>query len=171
MPKRWERYGTDLMVLPPNSFASQLWLKTLSSPSASASTSASASVAGVQAPAAGSALHAVYALWCECFRVQRLALSARIRTGLKRESATQIVFVTDSWRTAQAQAADGKAQVVPGAGAGAGWVVHRENGIAYGFDVTKVMFSSGNGTEKSRIAKAHIPYLSSSLCLLFTHVM
>ena len=32
-----------------------------------------------------------------------------------------------------------------------GWVTHRENGITYQFDCTKVMFSSGNGTEKARI--------------------
>lgn len=34
-----------------------------------------------------------------------------------------------------------------------GWVSHRENSILYIFDVTKVMFSSGNGTEKMRVAK------------------
>ena len=35
---------------------------------------------------------------------------------------------------------------------------HRENGVVYEFDVTKCMFSSGNGTEKdriSRLAKSH----------------
>ena len=34
-----------------------------------------------------------------------------------------------------------------------GWVTHRENGITYIFDATKVMFSSGNGSEKMRVAK------------------
>jgi len=29
-----------------------------------------------------------------------------------------------------------------------GWVEHRENGILYGFDVTKSMFSLGNVSEK-----------------------
>ena len=33
-----------------------------------------------------------------------------------------------------------------------GWVAHRENGIVYGLDVTRNMFSSGNGTEKARVA-------------------
>jgi tRNA wybutosine-synthesizing protein 5 len=32
-----------------------------------------------------------------------------------------------------------------------GWAVHRENGIWYELDVTKSMFSSGNGTEKKRV--------------------
>ena len=34
-----------------------------------------------------------------------------------------------------------------------GWVDHVENGIHYGFDVTKCMFASGNGTERIRMAK------------------
>ncbi|KAH9296390.1 hypothetical protein KI387_039978, partial [Taxus chinensis] len=34
-----------------------------------------------------------------------------------------------------------------------GWVKHRENGIMYCFDVTKCMFSSGNVSEKLRMAK------------------
>ncbi|CAI5494305.1 unnamed protein product [Closterium sp. Naga37s-1] len=32
------------------------------------------------------------------------------------------------------------------------WVEHRENGITYTFDAGKCMFSSGNGTEKQRMA-------------------
>jgi hypothetical protein len=34
-----------------------------------------------------------------------------------------------------------------------GWVSHRENSIVYTFDVTRVMFSSGNGTEKMRVGR------------------
>ena len=33
-----------------------------------------------------------------------------------------------------------------------GWTVHREQGIVYGLDVTRSMFSSGNGSEKARVA-------------------
>ena len=32
-----------------------------------------------------------------------------------------------------------------------GWVEHKELGVTYGFDCSKVMFSSGNGTEKKRM--------------------
>jgi hypothetical protein len=42
---------------------------------------------------------------------------------------------------------------VDDAAASRGCVRHVENGIVYEFDVTKVMFSSGNGTEKARVAK------------------
>ena len=34
-----------------------------------------------------------------------------------------------------------------------GWVEHRENGILYCLDVTRCMFSSGNGTEKARMGR------------------
>jgi tRNA G37 N-methylase Trm5 len=36
-----------------------------------------------------------------------------------------------------------------------GWTVQRESGIFYGLDVTRSMFSSGNGTEKARVASFH----------------
>lgn len=34
-----------------------------------------------------------------------------------------------------------------------GWTVHREQGLVYGLDVTRSMFSSGNGTEKMRVGR------------------
>ena len=34
-----------------------------------------------------------------------------------------------------------------------GWVTVRENGLSYSFDITRVMFSSGNVSEKARVAK------------------
>ncbi|MQL85848.1 hypothetical protein Taro_018369, partial [Colocasia esculenta] len=34
-----------------------------------------------------------------------------------------------------------------------GWVTHHENGILYSFDASKCMFSSGNFSEKLRIAR------------------
>lgn len=34
-----------------------------------------------------------------------------------------------------------------------GWVVHKENGISFTLDVTQCMFSSGNVTERMRMAK------------------
>lgn len=34
-----------------------------------------------------------------------------------------------------------------------GWVTHQENGIFYSFDATKCMFSSGNLSEKLRMAQ------------------
>lgn len=36
-----------------------------------------------------------------------------------------------------------------------GWVTHHENGILYSFDATKCMFSSGNRSEKLRMARLY----------------
>ena len=49
----------------------------------------------------------------------------------------------------RARTASGRAAAVAEEGAD-GWVAHRENGIVYGLDVTRNMFSSGNGTEKAQ---------------------
>ncbi|GBG88733.1 hypothetical protein CBR_g48263 [Chara braunii] len=70
-------------------------------------------------------------LWdivAKCLRAQRVAIQARIAANLTRDSNVELVL------------------------GGNGWVRHRENGIIYEFDVTECMFSSGNVTEKHRIA-------------------
>lgn len=36
-----------------------------------------------------------------------------------------------------------------------GWVTHHENGILYSFDATRCMFSSGNRSEKLRMARLY----------------
>ena len=64
--------------------------------------------------------------------VQRLARQAAVDSGVMRQSRAVLLDAQDG--------ADG-------------WVTHRENGITYIFDATKVMFSSGNGSEKMRVAK------------------
>lgn len=64
--------------------------------------------------------------------VTRLARQAEVGQGPKRESRAAMLWDPD--------------------GRG-GWVETRELGVTYGLDVTKVMFSSGNGTEKARMAK------------------
>ena len=62
---------------------------------------------------------------------ERLGVQSRVETSLHRKSTARIIW--------------------PSEGA-SGWTVHRENGISYGLDVTRSMFSSGNGTEKARVA-------------------
>lgn len=63
----------------------------------------------------------------DCTRVAR---KSRIRSNLKRQSQVQILYPKD---------------------VGSGWVRVKENGITYSFDLTRVMFSKGNGTEKARM--------------------
>jgi tRNA wybutosine-synthesizing protein 3 len=62
-------------------------------------------------------------------RVTRIGIHHEIAVGLKRESQVSVVLGND------------------------GWVIHKENGIIYNFDVTKCMFSRGNITEKVRMGK------------------
>ena len=51
----------------------------------------------------------------------------------------------DQMRTAQVELLHGES----------GWVEVKDNGLVYGFDATKVMYSSGNVTERHRMAKLH----------------
>ena len=72
---------------------------------------------------------------------RRLARLARIRSGPKRQSQVQLLF----------PAADPAVLEKEGGGPGSpGWVTVRENGLNYSFDMTHVMFSSGNVSEKAR---------------------
>lgn len=80
----------------------------------------------------------------EFWQVLRAAL------GTKRLARQAIV---DQGRMRQSRAVmldeDGRSN----ADEASGWVSHRENSIVYTFDVTRVMFSSGNGTEKMRVGR------------------
>jgi tRNA wybutosine-synthesizing protein 3 len=63
--------------------------------------------------------------------VGRLAKQAEVSRGPKRESRAVMVYDPKNI---------------------GGWVELKENGVIYTLDVTKVMFSSGNGTEKHRMS-------------------
>lgn len=68
----------------------------------------------------------------------RVARKAFIDTSEKRQSRVDLLYVN---------AAALPSRESPG------WVEVRENGIVYGWDLTRVMFSSGNVTEKARMAR------------------
>ncbi|CAN8003767.1 unnamed protein product [Ixodes hexagonus] len=71
-------------------------------------------------------------LWeacCSALKCQRIAVNGRIAADGHRTPLVKLVW-GDS-----------------------GWVTHFDNGIKYSFDVTKCMFSSGNITEKLRVAQ------------------
>ena len=63
---------------------------------------------------------------------QRIGVQGRIEESLHRKSCARLL-----WPAACTD----------------GWTVQRDNGISYGLDVTRSMFSSGNGTEKARVAR------------------
>ena len=61
----------------------------------------------------------------------RIAIQNEIEPGPKRESRLELILGKD------------------------GWVIHRENFVEYEFDATKLMFSSGNVTERRRMGDIH----------------
>ncbi|KAL7996395.1 putative tRNA wybutosine-synthesizing protein [Plasmopara halstedii] len=70
----------------------------------------------------------------------RVARKAFIDASEKRQSHVKLLYVNDTALVSE------RSKKAPG------WVEIRENGIIYGWDLTKVMFSSGNVTEKARMA-------------------
>ena len=101
VPKKWEKLGDDLVLLPKSAFAQyrEVW--------------------------------EFFPPWehvAECLKVQRIFRQDAVSQGPKRESRAVSLYGNDS-----------------------GWVEHKELGVTYGFDCSKVMFSSGNGTEKKRM--------------------
>ena len=74
---------------------------------------------------------AVLSALAKSLGARRLGVQGLIEDTLHRNSTARLVWPEDC--------ADG-------------WTVQRENGIAYGLDVTRSMFSSGNGTEKARVS-------------------
>ena len=76
----------------------------------------------------------LYPAVAEALGVARLARQAEVSQGPKRES--RAVMLWDPGNVG-------------------GWVETKELGVTYGLDVTKVMFSSGNGTEKARMGRVH----------------
>ncbi|CAH0477080.1 unnamed protein product [Peronospora belbahrii] len=70
----------------------------------------------------------------------RVARKAFIDTSEKRQSHMKLLYLNHKALTTS------RTKEAPG------WVEIRENGIIYGWDLTRVMFSSGNVTEKTRMA-------------------
>jgi len=74
------------------------------------------------------------------FGLKRVARRAKIDSGPKRESHVRLLLPPLGQ----------PAESGPGE---AGWVEVLENGIRFGFDITRVMFCSGNVTERMRMGK------------------
>lgn len=72
-------------------------------------------------------------------RAQRVALQGRVTQGRRRIPAIRVVW-------------DGRTHAVRAQDPG-GWVTHLEGGVRYRLNVTKSMFSAGNGTEKERVGR------------------
>ncbi|OQS01724.1 hypothetical protein ACHHYP_00337 [Achlya hypogyna] len=71
--------------------------------------------------------------------IRRIARNADVDLNEKRQSHVSLLYVHPSFE-------------VPTRGVG--WVEVRENGLKYAWNIEKVMFSSGNVTEKARMARS-----------------
>ncbi len=81
----------------------------------------------------------------ECFTgVKRVGRKSKIDSGPKRESKV-VLYLPEMQGDA--------APAVPGSPS---WVTVVENGIAFGFDITRVMFCSGNVTERMRMGAVNM---------------
>jgi hypothetical protein len=140
-PSRVE-WLSDLLVLPSGSFTSGGWRAVL----------------GGGAP--GAREGHVWASLAASFRALRVARGARVDPGGMRASHLLLLRAPSPAAGAYAlpppgaPPADAFSPPPPGAapdcGAG-GWVRVKEGGLTYTFDATRLMFSSGNVTEKARM--------------------
>ena len=130
LPRRWEKLGNTILFAPKGLF-------------------------DAKEDPAGVALHTelsveqrdtILAAVAAELGAQRLGVQGCIEESLHRKSTARIIWARTCRGADDHSAGDGD-------GDGSGWVEHRENGIIYGLDVTRNMFSSGNGTEKTRVAR------------------
>jgi len=82
----------------------------------------------------------VFRSLADCFGLKRVARKATIDSGPKRESRVRLLYPQQGQPDATGPEA-------------AGWVAIVENRIRFGFDITRVMFCSGNVTERMRMGR------------------
>lgn len=125
-PRSWERHG-DLVLLPGTAFSGEKWSKVCNSTEQDIATMSTS----IDSSSQGGTIHIKQTFWkmvASALKCQRVAINNRVECNGFRSSTATLVL-GDS-----------------------GWVEHTDNAIKYVFDVTKVMFSSGNVTEKLRVA-------------------
>ncbi|CAM9590132.1 unnamed protein product, partial [Heterosigma akashiwo] len=90
----------------------------------------------------------IYPGLLQTFGARLVALKSIVDTGPRRESQAKLVWpvLTEEERARR------------GPQASPTWVTVRENGIDYGFDLARVMFCSGNNTERIRYASLAHPW-------------
>jgi len=71
----------------------------------------------------------IWEIYCEILQVSKVGRQRKIQSGPMRKSQVELLYGED------------------------GIVLHKENGIFFEFDTTKVMFSSGNISERIRVSK------------------
>ena len=124
LPTSWEKHG-DLVILPSTSLTHEKWsqFKLSNHPA-----NDEEPVTSISQLVQNGHNNDVWVTVASALKCKRLAIDNRVKCNEFRSSGTTLLLGED------------------------GWVEHIDNGIKYVFDVTKVMFSSGNITEKLRVA-------------------
>jgi tRNA G37 N-methylase Trm5/tRNA(Phe) wybutosine-synthesizing methylase Tyw3 len=125
LPRKFECVG-DVLMIPDDAFTDDAWTRLFSNPSTASS---------------------IWRDLCKIFNTTRVARKARIDLGPKRESHVALLYVPSSMSSSSKTSDTGAVNE------SAGWVEIVENGITFGFDITKVMFCSGNVTERMRMGR------------------
>jgi tRNA G37 N-methylase Trm5 len=126
-PRKYELVG-DVLMVPEDALCGPLWQTLLGTGDSGDSWSTSRTAVEVWAGLAG------------CFGVARVARKARVDSGPRRDSHVTLLLPPLG-------RPDGTGPGSPG------WTEVVENGISFGFDITRVMFCSGNCTERIRMGK------------------
>jgi tRNA(Phe) wybutosine-synthesizing methylase Tyw3 len=94
----------------------------------------------------------LWRLLCNCFGTTRVARKARVDSGPKRESRVRLLYPRIAEGESDPKSVSGSA-TGPGS---AGWVSVIEDKIRFSFDITRVMFCSGNCTERMRAGRMSV---------------
>lgn len=127
LPTSWEKHG-DLVILSSTSFTHKKWTQLKKYPNCQIKDDEPAKLTTRRIVGNGHGGIDLWTLVASALKCRRLAIDDGVKCDRFRSSGTTLLVGGD------------------------GWVEHIDNGIKYVFDVTKVMFSSGNVTEKLRVA-------------------
>ncbi len=129
IPSKYELVG-DILMIPDKAFNSPCWKDAIAKDSTKFWTTLSS-----------------------FFKVNRVARKAFIHSGPMRKSQVQLLFTPSNDRCEK------KKVCICGEdhSSSSGWVTVIENRIQFSFDITKVMFCSGNNTERMRMGALRIP--------------
>eukprot|EP00750_Incisomonas_marina_P008414 INCI15464.1.p1 GENE.INCI15464.1~~INCI15464.1.p1 ORF type:complete len:1531 (+),score=238.79 INCI15464.1:3380-7972(+) len=152
-PRRFEVVG-DAVLIPMNAFQPEMWGKAISRAFGNAMTSDEHATSVGQRTAARSCDREswlrFYSALANCFGARIVVQDAAIDSGYMRQSQRRILFNRASVAT---RSSDNVKTLSPPTTlhTGPGWVETAQHGLIFGFDITKVMFSSGNVTERKRM--------------------
>lgn len=141
-PKKFELVGNDVVMIPSESLLNELYEEHLSG----------------NGQVSENSLTELWSLLAAAFGCSRIARKAEISSNLRRESRVKLLYKSPEFETKRrARVLEASRDPdVPDPQAvekSEGWVTVIENKVKFGFDISKVMFCSGNCTERMRMGR------------------